>query len=115
MTLPNILISQLHRKFIWFHRISIAGNTHNVGIGAYNFAEFLARSRKKCRTKDDFIAKTLREIKLVNESPVNQQFKSLRQVYLERLEGAKFAAITNQYMESDKYNDELMDLLESLA
>ena len=81
----------------------------------YNFAEFIARARKQCKTKDDFIAKTVKELDIVNDRPVEKQFKINRQAYINRLERAKFAAIANQFMEVDKYNEEIMNLLKNLA
>ena len=81
----------------------------------YNFAQFLKDSRKQCKTKEDFIVKICNEIDLVQVEQSNSQFFPDRQSYLKRLEGAKFAAISSQFKEADKYNEEIMKLLERLV
>ena len=80
----------------------------------YNFAEFLKVSRRKCRTKEDFIVRISAEIDKTVEGHANPQCFRDKKSYLNRLEGARFAAITSQLKEPDKYNEEIMRVLNTL-
>lgn len=80
----------------------------------YNFAEFLKKSGNNCKTREDFLEQVDREIVLASGNNGDPQFYVDRKSYLKRLEGAKFAAVANQFRETDKYNDELGRLLDRL-
>ena len=81
----------------------------------YDFSQFLKDSKEHCKTKDDFKKRISREIDLVIETPSGLSSNLDRKAYFKRLEGAKFAIEKGQFKETDKHNDELRDLLESLA
>lgn len=80
----------------------------------YNFADFLKESRNKCKTREDFLVRVTREIDLATKDPGNPQFYVDKKSYLRRLEGARLATLTYKVKEPDKYNDELMRLLNGL-
>ena len=80
----------------------------------YNFFDFLKRSRKRCRTREDFLEQVSMEIDLASADNGKPQFYVDKQSYIRRLEGARFAAVSSQFREPDKYNSELGKLLESL-
>ena len=82
---------------------------------AYNFADFIRDSRKKCKTREEFISRTINELKKINDRSTEQQFHLDKQAYFKRIEGARFAAITNSFPVPDKYNDELRNLLDRLS
>lgn len=80
----------------------------------YNFAQFLKDSRKQCKAKEDFIVKIITEIEKTIERHANPKCFRDKKSFLKRLEEAKYAAITGHFKESDKYNEELMRLLDNL-
>ena len=81
----------------------------------YDFSQFLKDSKEHCKTKDDFKKRISREIDLVIETPSGLSSNLERKAYFNRLEGAEFVAKYAQFKETDKQNEELMILLESLS
>ena len=81
----------------------------------YNFSQFLKDSQEQCKTRDEFLKRISNEIELVTEVHSDQSSHLDRKAYYKRLEGAEFAVKYDQLKESDKHNEELIILLESLS
>ena len=81
----------------------------------YDFSQFLKDSQEQYNTRDEFLQRISNEIKLIIEIPADFSSNLNRHAYLKRLEGAEFAAKYDQFKESDKYNEELMILLNKLV
>lgn len=79
-----------------------------------DFLQFLKVSQERCKTRDEFIERISEEIKMVNKMRGDPRFQLEKQAYLKRLDGADFAAEYDLLKKSDKYNEELMVLLQRL-
>ena len=81
----------------------------------YDFAEFLKKVGKHCRTKQDLIDMANKEILKKNGRIMKPPALFRQQLYLKRLEGTVFAAKTGQFKDKDMYNKELAKLLDRLS
>jgi len=79
----------------------------------YDFRNFLNESKINCKSKIDFINKINDERTLISKSNDSQNFKE-RQLFLKRLDDAKFCTEKGVVKEKDVYNSELLSLLDRL-
>jgi hypothetical protein len=81
----------------------------------YDFAEFLKKADKRCKTKQDLLEKANSEILKINDFYLKPPELFRQQLYLKRLEGTVFAAKTGQFKYKDMYDNELSKLLDRLS
>ena len=81
----------------------------------YDFPQFLKDSQELCKTKDDFIKIISNEIQLVKKIPSDTLYYLDRQLYLTRLEGAKFTAQTGQSNYEGRFHEDLTKLMDKLV
>ena len=81
----------------------------------YDFAEFLKKADKQCKTKQDIIDRVNIEILKIKNYRLKPPALFRQQLYLKRLEGTEFAAKTGQIKDKDSFNKELAELLERLS
>jgi len=82
----------------------------------YDFAEFLKKAGKHCRTKQELLDRSNREIlKMKKNLKLKPPSLFQQQLYLRRLEGTVFAVKNRQFKYKDPYNNELEELLENLS
>jgi hypothetical protein len=79
----------------------------------YNFEDFLEQSKASCKTKSDFIKKISREEESVSKIQGGPDFLD-KQLYLKRLSNAKFCAEHRVIKEKDKFDNDLLELLDRL-
>ncbi len=79
----------------------------------YDFQTFIDKSRKICKTRTDFLDKISDEKELILKTNDSQNYKQ-RQLYLKRLDNAKFCIETGAFKERDLYNIDLASLIDDL-
>ena len=78
-----------------------------------NFEFFLRESKINCKTKTDFVNRINNEEEAVMQDTSKHGFKE-KDLYLRRLDNAKFCTEHGAMKEKDNYNSELLDLLDGL-
>jgi hypothetical protein len=82
----------------------------------YDYAEFLKKAGRNCRTKEDLVKRTDREIiRTERKLKLKPPLLFRQQDYLKRLEGTVFAVMNRQFKYQDPYNNELGELLDKLS
>jgi len=76
----------------------------------YDFDKFLKESESSCKTKADFVGRINDEEDAVSKINDGQNFIE-RQLYLKRLDNAKFCTEKGAMKEKDMYNADLLKLL----
>ena len=76
----------------------------------YDFDKFLKESKSSCNTKADFVRRINDKKDAVSKINDGQRFME-RQLYLKRLDNAKFCTEKGAMKEKDMYNADLLKLL----
>ena len=80
---------------------------------AKDFCDFIEDSKNSCRTKVDFVSKIDNEQAAVSKLD-NVQSSIQKEIYLRRLDNAKFCAQKGVMKFEDTYNEDLRKLLDNL-
>ena len=81
----------------------------------YDFAEFLKKAGKHCKTKQDLLEKANNEILKINDFYLKPPALFHQQSYIKRLEGTMFAAKNGQFKYKDIYNNDIAEILDRLS
>jgi hypothetical protein len=79
----------------------------------YDFNQFLKEAKDICKSKADFVTRIMNEIKAVSKINDGRRYKD-KQLYLRRLDNAKFSIEKGVIKEKDRSNAALIKLIESL-
>lgn len=79
----------------------------------YNFDKFIQDSKSSCKTKSDFVSKIDREQAAVSKLN-NVQSSIQKEIYLRRLDNAKFCTQKGAMKFEDTFNEDLRKLLDNL-
>jgi hypothetical protein len=79
----------------------------------FDFETFLRESEISCRTKTDFVKRIIDEVEAVTKIK-DEQSPLERELYLRRLNNAKFCIEKGAMKDKDKYNSDLLELLDRL-
>jgi hypothetical protein len=78
-----------------------------------NFRNFLSESKTICKTKTDFVNRIIEEEESVRNDTSEHGFKE-KDLYLRRLDNAKFCTEHGGMKERDTFNQDLIELLDKL-
>lgn len=78
-----------------------------------NFKNFLIDSKTICKTKTDFVNRLIEEEVSVRNDTSEHGFKE-KDLYLRRLDNAKFCTEHGAMKERDTFNQDLIELLDKL-
>ena len=81
----------------------------------YDFAEFLKKAGKHCKTKQDLLENANNEILKINDFYLKPPALFRQQLYLKRLERTVFAAKNGQFKYKDIYNNDIAEILDRLS